>query len=62
MGDDLVVRIDVVGHASRRWRGAKTPAEAEQLNQQLSEARAQNIRKVVEAIVKKELPSSGNGS
>jgi hypothetical protein len=38
MGDDLVVRIDVVGHANRRWRSAKTPAEAEQLNQQLSEA------------------------
>jgi hypothetical protein len=56
MGDNLVVRINVVGHASRRWRGAKTPAEAEKLNQQLSEARAQNIRKVVEVIVKKELP------
>jgi hypothetical protein len=56
MGDNLVVRIDVVGHASRRWRGAKTPAEAESLNQKLSEARAQNIRKVVEAIVKTELP------
>jgi len=56
MGDDLMVRIDVVGHASRRWRGASTPAEADRLNQQLSEARAQNIRAVVEAIVKKELP------
>jgi hypothetical protein len=56
MGDELIVRIDVVGHASRRWRGARTPAEAEQLNQQLSEARAQSIRRAVEAIVKTELP------
>ena len=56
MGDDLVVRIDVVGHASRRWRGAKTPAEAERLNQQLSGLRAQNVRRAVEAVVKKELP------
>jgi hypothetical protein len=37
MGDELVVRIDVVGHASKRWRAARTNEEADRLNQQLSE-------------------------
>ena len=56
MADDLIVRINIVGHASRRWRGAKSAAEAEKLNQQLSEVRAKNLRNLVEPIVKKELP------
>ena len=56
MSDELVVRIEVVGHASRRWRAARTKEEADRLNQQLSEARAASIRKVVEEIVRKELP------
>ena len=46
----------VVGRASRRWRGAPSPTEADRLNQALSEARAQNLRKPVEDILKKELP------
>src|SRR5215831_14056338 len=56
MGDELVVRVDVVGHASKRWRTARTAEQADHLNQDLSEARAANIRKVVEGIVRKELP------
>lgn len=54
--DQLTVRITVVGRASRRWRGAQSQAEADRLNQALSEARAQNLRKPVEAILRKELP------
>jgi hypothetical protein len=57
MHNELVVRIEVVGHASKRWRAARTKEEADRLNQQLSEARAANIRKVVEEIVRKELPN-----
>ncbi|MGD9616418.1 MAG: hypothetical protein AB7H90_04595 [Alphaproteobacteria bacterium] len=56
MSYDLTVRVTIVGRASRRWRGAKSPAEAERLNQALSEARAQNLRKPVEDILRKELP------
>ena len=56
MSDELTVRITVTGRASRRWRGAPSQAEADRLNQTLSEERAQNLRKPVEAILKKELP------
>ncbi|MGC2414065.1 MAG: hypothetical protein WA459_15360 [Stellaceae bacterium] len=56
MSDNLIVRLTVVGHASKRWLGARSQAEAERLNQQLSEARAQNLRKPVEDIIKRELP------
>ena len=56
MGDELVVRIDVVGHASKRWRTARTAEQADHLNQDLAEARAAGIRNVVEGIVRKELP------
>jgi hypothetical protein len=53
---NLTVRVTVVGHASRRWRGAGSPAKADGLNQQLSESRAQNLRRPVEEILKRELP------
>lgn len=53
----LSVRITAVGHASRRWTSASNTTEANRLNQLLSEVRAQNIRKTVEDIVKRELPS-----
>jgi hypothetical protein len=60
MGDprlsELAVRINAVGHASPRWKGAKNATEAERLNQTLSELRAQNVRRAVEEILKKELP------
>jgi hypothetical protein len=69
MGDKLTVRLTVVGHASRRWRGASSAAEAERLNQQLSEMRAQNLRGPIEQILKQELsdieievPVAGVGS
>jgi hypothetical protein len=54
---DLAVRVDIVGHASPRWRSAKNVAQAERLNQQLSEARAKTVRNAVEAILKAELPT-----
>ena len=56
MSYNLTVRIEVIGRASRRWRGARSPAEADRLNQALSEQRAQNLRKPVEEILRKELP------
>jgi hypothetical protein len=54
--DKMKVRLTVVGHASRRWRGARSTTEAERLNQQLSEARAQNLRRPIDLILKQELP------
>jgi ubiquinone/menaquinone biosynthesis C-methylase UbiE len=39
----LMVRVTVVGRASKQWRNARNPAEADQLNQALSEARARNL-------------------
>ena len=61
MGDpklgDLAVRLDVVGHASPRWRGAKNTAERDRLNRALSEQRAQNVRKAVEEDLRRELPN-----
>jgi hypothetical protein len=57
MGDGLAVRITTVGHASRRWSSARNAAEADILNLQLSELRAQNVRKAVEDIIKRELPA-----
>ena len=53
---DLTVRISVVGHASPRWRGAASQAEAESLNRALSGSRAAAIYPVVEQILKSELP------
>lgn len=46
------VRITVVGHASTRWLGAKSRAEAERLNKALSDQRAENVRATVERILK----------
>ncbi|MEW6643077.1 MAG: hypothetical protein AB1586_21415 [Pseudomonadota bacterium] len=56
-GETLAVRITVVGHASRRWRGAHSASEAAAANLRLSEVRARTIHREVEAIVKRELPS-----
>lgn len=50
------VRITCVGHASRRWRGARTKAAASALNQRLSEFRAKTIFDQVDPIVKMQLP------
>jgi hypothetical protein len=46
-----------VGRASPRWRAAKTAAQADSLNQRLSERRAKNIHAAVERILKRELPT-----
>ncbi len=53
---DFSVRISVVGRASPRWRAAKNAAQADRLNQRLSELRAQNIYNSVAGIIKRELP------
>jgi hypothetical protein len=53
---DLSVRINVIGHAGPRCNGAKNAAEAERLNQHLSELRAQNVRRAVQEILAGELP------
>ncbi len=53
---NLAVRVSVVGHASPRWRGASSAAQAARLNQALSEVRATNVRNAVEQIIKRELP------
>jgi hypothetical protein len=53
---DLTVRVSVVGRASSRWKTAKSPAQADRLNQRLSESRAQNIYNAVADIIKRELP------
>jgi hypothetical protein len=55
---NLAVKITVVGRASRRWLGAKTAAEADRLNQVLSEQRAKNIHSAVERILRSALPGS----
>src|SRR5215831_13359049 len=51
------VRVTVVGHASARWRGAKDKADADRLNLALSNQRANNVRVVVEQILKREIPN-----
>jgi hypothetical protein len=54
---NLAVRISIVGRASPRWRAAKSAAQAERLNQRLSELRAKNIYTAVQPILKRELPN-----
>jgi hypothetical protein len=54
---NLAIRISVVGRASPRWRTATSAAQADRLNQRLSELRAKNIYAAVEGILKRELPS-----
>lgn len=56
MSDNLIVRVNITGRASPRWRGVSNPSKADRLNQQLSETRAQNLRKPVEDILRRELP------
>lgn len=50
------VRITVVGHASSRWHGARSQAEASRLNLALSNQRAHGVRMVVEQILKRQAP------
>jgi len=52
---NLAIKVTIVGHASRRWKGAKSAAEADRLNQALSEHRAQNIYGAVDKMLKSEI-------
>src|SRR4051812_7007816 len=54
--DNIQVKVNVVGHASPRWRGAKNPIEASKLNQALSEVRARNVQAAVAGMLKHEIP------
>ncbi len=61
MGDlterTISVRVTCYGHASPRWKSARNAAQADRFNQHLSELRVQNVRKAVEAILKREVPA-----
>lgn len=50
------LRVTVVGHASRRWRGAANATQATRLNEALSRQRADNIRALVEQLLRQEIP------
>jgi hypothetical protein len=52
-----VVKIEVVGHASPRWRAAKTPQIADELNWRLAEKRALAVRVEVEKLLQALLPN-----
>jgi hypothetical protein len=51
-----LVQIHVVGHASPRWRSARSVPEADRRNTELSEARAQAVRAKIEVLVHEALP------
>ena len=57
---NLAVRISVMGRASPRWRAARNAAQANRLNQRLSELRAKSIYTAVERILKRELANLPN--
>lgn len=52
-----VVRIEVVGHASPRWRSAKSPQQADEMNWRLAETRARQVRLETEKLLKDLLPN-----
>jgi hypothetical protein len=54
--DSLSVRITCEGHASPRWRGARSKLEAAALNYGLSEHRAQGVYDQAERTIKQQLP------
>jgi hypothetical protein len=51
-----VAMIEIVGHASPRWRGARTPEIADQNNWRLAEQRAEMTRMEVETLLTQLLP------
>jgi hypothetical protein len=53
---EFSVLITCEGHASRRWKGARNAAEADALNQRLSEQRARVVYDQVKKMVEHELP------
>ena len=55
--DRTIVKIDVVGHASPRWRSARTAQRADDLNWNLAEDRARQVRTEAERLLKNLLPN-----
>jgi hypothetical protein len=53
------VRINTVGQASRVWKGAKNQAEADELNNQLSQNRAEAVRARVSDILRANIRTPG---
>lgn len=53
-----VIKIEVVGHASPRWRAAKTPQIADELNWSLAEKRANAVALVVQRLMQDLLPNN----
>ena len=53
-----VAKIEIVGHASPRWRGAPTSQIADEKNWRLAEQRAQMTRKEIEALLTDLLPNT----
>ncbi len=53
-------RVRIVAHASPRWRGAPNAAEADRLNQELSQRRADEVRDRVERLMAKHGMGSAN--
>jgi hypothetical protein len=51
-----VVKIEIVGHASPRWRGAPTPKVADEKNWRLAEQRGEITRMEVETLLTQLLP------
>jgi hypothetical protein len=49
--ETLAIRITAEGHASRRWRTARSASEASRLNERLSDARARTIRAEITRII-----------
>jgi hypothetical protein len=52
-----VAKIEIVGHASPRWRGARTPQIADENNWRLAEERAEMTRMEVEALLVNLMPN-----
>jgi hypothetical protein len=46
------VSVLLVGHASPRWKSAKSAAEADKENLELSERRVRSVRQAVEKIIR----------
>lgn len=51
-----IVKIEVVGHASPRWRTATTPRMADDQNWRLAEQRAKSVRSEIERLLHDLLP------
>ena len=54
----VVATIDIVGHASPRWDGARDSADADRKNAELAEQRAQAVKAMTERHLRELLPSN----